>query len=335
VRWNRKAEAVTGWTAEELRGRHVLTFSDDDGRIALGAAFARALAGQATEADYQLPTKEGDVVPHLVSARRVEVAGRPWVIGVSIDVSARRAAEEQARRHHVELVRVGRVAAMGALGAAIAHEVSQPLAAIRVNAQAFRRLLARGPLPPGELDEGLTDIAADALRANVVIARLRALARRDDSERLLLDPNAVVAEVEPLLRLEVRTRGVPLVVALASELPPIHVDRVQIQQVILNLVRNAAEALRGHEGAIEVRTAVGATGMVELTVRDAGPPIDDAVFARLFEQFHTTKTDGLGIGLWLSRAIVEAHGGHLRAVRNAGWGLTLHVTVPAAVPGAA
>jgi signal transduction histidine kinase len=197
-------------------------------------------------------------------------------------------------------------------------------------------MLASGKLDKAELDEALADINADAGRAGEIIRRLRELLRKGDAEKLPLDVNEVVRSVEPLTKMDALHNDVSLVMDLAPDLPPTAGDRIQLQQVMLNLVRNGCDAMRDsarHGGRLTLHTALAQPGTIEITVEDTGPPLSDESFARMFRPFYTTKAGGLGVGLSISRSIVEAHGGLLWASRNPEQGLTLHLTLPCEVDG--
>ena len=244
---------------------------------------------------------------------------------------ARRESEESARRRQDELAHVARVAALGELTAALAHELNQPLAAIRANAQATQRLLAAGR-KLDDLDEILRDIVRDAIRAGDLILRLRNLLRRRAIEKVPLDVNQVIVDVESIARAEVARHDARLVLQLAATVPLTSGDAVQLQQVLLNLVRNAAEAMVGIAPELRdvvVRTAAETPEELAVSVEDVGPRIDDATLQNMFQPFHTTKPDGLGMGLAISRSIIEAHGGRLSAERRPEEGLVLQFSLPA------
>jgi len=250
---------------------------------------------------------------------------------IMMEAIRRRESEEEAHRKREELTHLARVAALGELTAALAHELNQPLAAIHANVQATRRLLARGK-PPDDLDEVLRDVAGDATRAGDLIRRLRDLLRRRELKKIPLDLNQIVREIESIGHVEVHRHGARLVLELTPEAPGVQGDAVQLQQVLLNLVRNAAEAVADNQTEdreVVVRTAAAPPDQVMVSVEDAGPPIDEATFEGLFTPFHTTKPDGLGMGLAISRSIVEAHGGRLWAERRPGRGLAIRFTLPA------
>jgi len=231
------------------------------------------------------------------------------------DVTERRLAERDAHRSRQELAHFLRVSTIGELTTSIAHELNQPLAAILANAQTARKLLA-GPASAesaGEVREIVSDIIADDRRAGEVIQRLRDLLRKGAGTRDHLDLNALVRDVIKLLGNDVMIRGVSLRVDLAAETLVVHGDRVQLQQVLLNLVVNALEALSETEGdwRIAVRTERVPGGLARVSVEDTGPGLPQAVRREIFKPFFTTKANGMGMGLSIARSILAAHGGML------------------------
>jgi C4-dicarboxylate-specific signal transduction histidine kinase len=216
------------------------------------------------------------------------------------------------------------------LAGSLAHELNQPLTAVTMNAQAGRRLLDQGSRV--ELGEILRDIGRDATRAGEVIHRLRALLRNGEPERKPLDINQLVTDVAILIRHDLERARVSLRLTRSEHLPLISGDAVQLQQVILNLLLNASDALAGvpdGSGLIEVATQNHQPGRVIITVRDSGIGVPEAELANIFQPFVTTKAHGLGMGLSISRSIIEAHGGRIWATRNEDHGLTMHVELRA------
>jgi len=236
------------------------------------------------------------------------------------------------RQNEAELAHLSRVAMLGELSGSLAHELNQPLAAILSNAQAAQRFLARNPGDLGEVRAILQDIVDDDKRAGEVIRRLRALLRKEEVEHHALDVNDVVLEVLRLMRGDLVNRNVSVSTQLAAALPAVTGDRVQLQQVLINLVINGCDALEG-EGArerqISVRTRV-AGDQVEVSVADSGKGIAADSLERVFQPFVTTKVHGMGLGLAVCRTIVTAHAGRIWAARNPGAGATFHFTLPAA-----
>src|SRR5437660_1177787 len=242
-------------------------------------------------------------------------------------------AEREAGRLRQELAHIGRVSAMGELTASLAHELNQPLTAILNNAEVAQQHLQAAAPNLQELREILDDIVADDKRAAEVIQRLRVLLKKGALEHLPLDINDVVGEVAQLVRNDVVLRNVPMTVDLASGLPVVRGDRVQLQQVILNMVLNGLEAMaepNGHIRALVIRTGRAGDEAVRVAVEDAGVGIDTDDLERLFQPLYTTKPEGLGMGLAIARTIIEAHGGHLRGSNNAAGGATFQFTLPVA-----
>jgi PAS domain S-box-containing protein len=243
----------------------------------------------------------------------------------------RKRAEEQARQHLQRLAHVGRISAMGAMGSAIAHEINQPLTAVRTYAQACRRLLAAGEAPQA-LAETLERVAHQAERAGEIIQRLRGFLAQHEVRSVPVDPNALVREVIDLCRAEAVRCGVQLRLDLATEaLPQVQADPIQIEQIVLNLVRNGIEAI--HQSGSAERVLTVSTRRREreawVSVHDSGPGVAPGVAARIFETFFTTKPDGMGVGLALSRSIAEAHQGRLWLDETAGGGALFHLALPA------
>jgi signal transduction histidine kinase len=244
---------------------------------------------------------------------------------------SRRQGELETQRLRQELTHIGRVSAMGELSASLAHELNQPLTAILSNAQAAQNLLACDVVDLEALREILSDIVADDKRAAAVIRRLRGLLRKGDLEFVPLDVNEIVSEVGWLVKNDALTRNVSLRLDLACDLPGVLGDRVQLQQVVLNLVLNGLEALRppwAGARTLVIRTARGSATTVTVAVQDSGIGIDERDPDRIFQPFYTTKAEGLGMGLAIARTIVDAHGGRLTAVNNEHGGATVHFTLP-------
>jgi len=250
-----------------------------------------------------------------------------------ITVAVRAAQTEEALQNvRTALAHATRVTTLGELTASIAHEINQPLAAVVANASAGRRWLAAQPPNLDEVREALNRIVRDGNRASDIIIRIRALLNKSAAPTQRLSINETILEVVALTRSELQMNRVALNLQLADDLPPVIGDRVQLQQVVLNLIVNAIEAMRGH-GAGPRELLVGsrsdAANGVLVTVEDSGPGLDPAGIRRLFDAFYTTKQDGMGMGLAISRSIVEAHGGRLWATPNAPWGAVFQFSVPA------
>jgi PAS domain S-box-containing protein len=285
--------------------------------------------------------KTGDPIPILYSCFRIDdpETGQPVNVGnVCRDISERKRAEAEARandrRYHemqMELAHANRVATVGQLTASIAHEVIQPIAATVTNAETALRLLRRGSSHLEEVQQALTSIVEDGVRAAEVVKGIRALMKKGPSRKDRLEVNGVVLEIIELTRSEAVKHGVSILTELADSSPVVEGDRVQLQQVLLNLIVNALEAMGAdNEGPKELLVS---TGKVEpsgalVAVHDTGPGLEAVMLERVFESFYTTKPSGLGLGLSICRSIIEAHGGRLWASTNQQRGATFQFTLP-------
>jgi C4-dicarboxylate-specific signal transduction histidine kinase len=256
---------------------------------------------------------------------------REWV-GTHRDVTEQKAAAAALRQARAELAHANRVMTVGELTATIAHEVSQPLAALVANASACQHLLARPQPDLEEVTEAVGDIAREGKRAGDVITRIRALLRRGMPEREELRMDEVLWEILLLMQSELRFRNVSLATEMAVDLPPVLGDRVQLQQVILNLILNALDAMHEVEGRtrlLHIGTRVAEPGWVEIWIRDTGCGLEAEQLPRLFEPFYTTKAEGIGLGLSIAQTISEGHEGRLWATSNGDGGATFHFALPA------
>jgi PAS domain S-box-containing protein len=268
--------------------------------------------------------------------RDIHVIGHPVLspsgdviefVGTLMDVTERRRAEEERQA----LAHANRIMTMGQLTASIAHEVNQPIAAVVTNAQAGLRWLNMQPPDQEEVRQALDRIVKAGRRAGDVISRMRALVRKAPPRKDQLDINETIREVIALTRSELQRTGTSLQTQLAEGLPFVQGDRVQLQQVMLNLILNAVEAMSGpNEVSREllISTAADGTNGVQIAVRDWGPGLKPESLDRLFEAFYTTKPDGMGMGLSICRSIIEAHGGRLWAAPNKRQGAVFCFTLP-------
>lgn len=324
-----------GVTADEpiTIGRFLGLVHPED-REAVKQAVERALNGSDGFAhDYRVVLPDGRV-RWFSAVGKVESGrdGQPARLrGVSIESTQRRMTEVEIAEQRSELAHLSRVSTLGQLSGAIAHELNQPLGIILSNAQAAQRLLEGGTADLGELKAILADIVEEDRRAGEVIKRLRSLLKREDPRRLPLSCNELVRDVIRLTQSELMARGVIVEVVLADGLPEVLGDPVQLQQVLLNLIGNACDAMGSLPAAERVLTveSSGQGSAVRLTIRDRGSGLPEGDAERIFKPFFTTKADGLGMGLAITRSIVEAHGGRVWAVTNEPVGTIFHLELPA------
>jgi PAS domain S-box-containing protein len=298
------------------------------------AAMAQALHGPPRyDVEYRVIRPDGELrVVHSQGDVMRDEAGRPHrMFGTIQDVTERKRAEEGLRDAQMQLAHVNRVATMGQLSASIAHEVNQPVAAVLINADVALHWLS-GPTP--DLDQtrqALGRIVKNGQRAGEIIGRIRALIKKVAPQKDRLDVNEAILEVIALTRSELDRSGVSLKVQLANDLPPVEGDRIQLQQVLINLIVNAVEAMRStSEGARElwIETGTDAPGSVLVAVRDTGPGLDAQILDHLFDAFYTTKLSGMGMGLSICRSIIEAHGGRIWTTPNLPQGAIFQFALP-------
>ena len=301
----------------------------------LDLAFERSLLDSAPfEGEWSINLGGGAGARWIAGAVRASTDRRVKrrVTGAVIDVTERHAAEAVAAEQRRELAHLGRVALLGELSAALAHELNQPLMAILTNTSAAKHLLETDDLEIGELRSILDDIAADDKRAAAVIRHVRSLIKKEEAPSEALSVNAVIEDVLALTRSDIQHRGVVVSTRFCSPASRVLMDRVQLQQVLLNVIMNACDAMGGTppgERLLVVSTKVEA-GEARIEVHDCGSGIPSGTLASIFEPFVTTKREGLGLGLSICRSIISAHGGRMWAVNNPDRGATIVVSLPMA-----
>jgi PAS domain S-box-containing protein len=292
----------------------------------------RIIAGPWLDAVFRIVTSRGALKYLRVVAHRIEhITDRPVLIGAIQDVTAAKVAEDALNKARGELARVSRVMTLGALTASIAHEVNQPLAGIITNATTCLRMLAADPPNLDGARATTQRTLRDGNRAGEVIQRLRTLFSHKQPKYEPVDLNAATREVLALSMSELQRGHVTLRTDLYEGLPAVNGDRVQLQQVLLNLILNAADAMREVEDRprdLLIATAPEHPNSVRLSVRDSGVGIDPQTLEKVFEAFYTTKAKGMGIGLAISRSIIESHQGRLWASANEGPGATFSFSIP-------
>jgi hypothetical protein len=250
--------------------------------------------------------------------------------GIHIDIEQQYRAQQGLIQAQGKLARLSRILSMGELAASIAHELNQPLTAVVTHSYACRQWLRANPANIERAADTADKIVQESTRASAVVARVRALFRKDDFVREARNLNSLIQELVRLLRDDAIRRNVSIELVLAEDLPKADLDPVQIQQVFLNLVLNAMDAMAeaSEPRQLTIRTIKQADSMIQMTVEDRGTGLTPEVAARIFEPFFSTKANGTGMGLAICRSIIEAHEGRIWATESAGGGTVFHITLP-------
>jgi len=331
---NRRELEYTGLTPQEAQSKDAVAkiFHPEDLKQLEGLRERMLSEGAAFEMEARIRGKDGQYRWFLIRDNPLrDERGRVlrWY-GTRTDIEDRKRAEEALRKAQADLAHVTRIMTMGELAASIAHEVNQPISGIVINGNTCLRWLAGDSPNLDEAREAARRIVRDGKRAGDVIARIRALATKTVTVKGRLDMNEAIREVVALARDEVRRSGVTLRTEFADDLSPALGDRVQLQQVVLNLVMNGVQAMSTVEERrreLVIRTQNNEADQVRVTVQDSGIGIDPQRMQRIYDAFYTTKHGGMGMGLSISRSIVQDHGGQLWAMANDGPGTTFHFTV--------
>ncbi len=342
--FNPAAEHLFGCTAAEVIGRNVTVlmpppYRDEHDRY-LGRyletgerriiGIGRTVIAQRTD---------GTIFPIELAVGEVRLPGRRLFAGFVRDISERHQAQRRVHQLQSELAHVSRLSAMGEMASALAHELNQPLTAIMNYVRACGRLATSEPgASPERIAELMDKAASQVSRAGEIIARLRQFMAKGETERTIENINRVVEEASHLALVGAAERGIRFRLNLDPSPPPVLIDKIQIQQVVLNLMRNSVELMRNSVEALEqaerrelvVSTVAATAGSVEVAVADTGPGLAEEVVSRLFQPFVTTKPEGMGIGLSICRSIVDAHGGRLWAEPTLGGGATFRMVLPSA-----
>ena len=337
ITFNGAAERMFGYAAADVLGRNVSMLMDEPYRSQHNQYVAHYvengdahIIGKGREVEAR--RANGEVFPVSLAVGEAVDGDRRRFVGIVRDLSEQRAAEQSARALELKLAHVGRFNLMGEMAAGIAHEINQPLSAIATYAQAGKRVLQRDNLDIAMLAEICSKIDDQARRAGQVIDNLRKFIRKQDVDTQSLDVNSVIDDVLNLVEVDTRSEGIPVHSRMSSGLPNVRADAVQLQQVLLNLTRNAVDAMRGglgKERGILIATEPGATGGVRITVTDHGHGVSPQLGDNIFHPFVTTKRDGLGVGLAISKTIVQSYGGTLGYSENPAGGAVFTVELPA------
>ncbi|WP_167338365.1 sensor histidine kinase [Paraburkholderia oxyphila] len=333
---NPPAAALFGYRREALVARSVTVLFPELCVRDMLAALERASVSAGSRPE---------LASHALIAKRCDGGGVPVAARTSACVVdgarallmaiAERNDAEELHRSRQELTHLTRISALGELAGSLAHELNQPLTAILSNAQAAQRFLDADPINLDELRETLNDIVQDNCRASEIIRKIRTLVRQGDDEMRTLDVGSIVRDVTTLVHSDTIIRGVQVALEIADDLPVVRGDRVQLQQVVLNLLLNSFDAIRECSAAdrvVTVRVSVQPDGAVCMMVSDRGQGLAVGQIDKVFKPFFTSKPQGLGLGLSISRSIVAGHGGRIWAENNPDRGATFYVTLPAENP---
>lgn len=329
------AERLFGWTADEAIGRNVSMLmpapyrDQHDGYLdRYKTTGERRIIGigRVTVGQHQ----DGSTFPIELAVGEVRSGGQRLFTGFVRDLTERESAERRLRDMQSELTHVSRLTALGEMASALAHELNQPLAAIANYMKGSERLLAVEPADKAKIRGALSSAAAQALRAGQIIRRMRDFVAKGEAERRIESLPKLLEEAGALAMIGAKERGVQMRFEISHEVDLVLADKVQVQQVVLNLIRNAIDAMEDAALRELLVTAGPATDdMVEVTVTDTGPGIAPEIAEHLFQPFMTTKPTGMGIGLSISRTIIESHGGRIWAEARAGGGTAFHFTLRA------
>lgn len=326
---------IIGYTAQDLVSSRLLWTELTPPEWApasqrAGAQIAETGRCQPFEKEYW--RKDGSRVPVMVGVAALEGEGGAMIAFV-LDLTERKRAEDVLRKTQADLAHVTRVMTMSEIGSSIAHELRQPLSAIMVNAEACLRLLRTDTLNIEEARESARDIVESTNRAGQIIARIRGLMRKGEPEKSALNINELIHDTLSLTRTELWRQRIAVEIELQDSLPDVVGDRVQLQQVLVNLMLNSIDAMSvvdDRPRRLTIRSLAWDHGMIAAEVADTGVGIPPERADQIFEPFNSTKPSGLGMGLSVSRAIIQAHGGRLWATQNGGPGATVHFTLPPA-----
>jgi PAS domain S-box-containing protein len=334
---NQAFQRMVGYSEQELCALGPVEITHEDDRAQTAEMLDDLLSGRRPDYDVEkrYRCKDGNVIWVRVSTAQApgpdsRLPGIPTIIE---DITERKRAEGALQEARDALYRVTRLTTMGELSASIAHEINQPLSAIVANGAACLNLLSEPAPDVEEAREAITDIISDGRRASAVLGRVRQLVKKSVPERASVDINDAVIEVLSLARQELQRSQIAAKLELAPDLPSVQADRIQLQQVVLNLVMNGIEAMRGvidRARVLRIRSEIVPPENIAVTIEDTGTGFGNNGLDRIFETLFTTKEEGMGMGLSISRSIVQSHGGRLWAAPGNGCGAAFSFTLPAA-----
>lgn len=323
-----------GYSSEEVVGRHLLTFVHDDDKEIMRDRMAGSAHGPVVRR-YETAwiTKDGRKIYTLTSPKQIidPEKGNIGCLGIFTDITERKQIESREKQHMMEMAHMSRVTTMGEMSSQIAHELAQPLSAIAGLSAACLKMITANTCSREEVLDSLLDVSTQAKRAREIVVRLRNFVRNDEVRQTRLDLNDLVRTVVRLTNVQARYHNLPVKLELSEPLPETLGDQVLLEQVVLNLVRNAIDAMQTvepRERKLTIRTAVLDADWLEVCVSDTGPGIAEELVQKIFEPFFTTKSDGMGMGLAITQSIVAAHGGRLTVQPNSGTGVSFRFTLP-------
>lgn len=333
LRFNRACEQTTGYMFNEIKGKVLWDFllapeEVEPVKVVLNEMRAGYFPNQFES--YWL-SKDG--ARRLISWQNtalLDEAGKVQnIISTGIDITERRLTEEQMKKHQSELAHMDRLSLMGEMAATMAHELNQPLTALYAYSKACLQMLSSKADHSEKFPDALEKMAKTAEQAGLIIRRLRNFTRKQESNKIEVNLRELVDDVLEFTETRTRGRGVTLQMEIDRHLPCVWADKVQIEQVMLNLIHNSIEAMAASENqVVSIHVAAAGSSVVQITVQDTGPGLDSDQTERIFDAFYTTKPEGMGMGLAISRSIIEAHGGQLWTTAKAGQGATFHFTLP-------
>jgi len=338
-RFNKSAVEMFGYTAAEAIGQDISLLMPDPDYSNHTSYVDRYLATKEARIigigrELTARRKDGSLFPVHLAVGEVGWHGILRFIGLIRDMTDDKRAEERRLRQHTDMITASRLATMGEMAAAMAHEINQPLAAIAIYASAAERLLDAGPENIGDVKTALASVKTQAHRAGEIIRKLRDFVKPETASLEAKDLKEVIEEIHSLAELDARANNISLRIDVANNLPEVIADGLQIQQVILNLLRNGIDAMLDctpEDRRLELQGYISAPDEVRIDVTDRGHGIPKSVQDNLFNPFFTTKSGGMGMGLAISQTIVKSHGGELGFENNPGGGTTFFVTLPTKV----
>jgi PAS domain S-box-containing protein len=329
VRWNSQHEKITGYSNAETKRMKAEDLFRLEDLPKLNRSWDRAFSKGSDEIVVDLIRKDGMSIRHLFTMVRVEIRGKPHLVGIGVDLSSQRALAIETAHHNEEMAQLAQMASMSELSSSIAHELNQPLTIILSNAQAAQRLLTHEKPDIKELREILDDIVSADIRAADVIKKLRSILSRGEPALEQVEPLDLFDKALSLAQADVDASGVLISKKIASHLPQLYADRIPVEQVLLNIIKNACDAMQDTDPTSRRITlsCKQDMGFIQFSVQDKGCGLPEEV-ERIFDAFHSTKPSGLGLGLAISRTIIRAHGGQLWAEPAKDRGAIFHFNLP-------